>query len=125
MKKTKLISVLFWSARIISLLIISITLLFFIGSLLAGQGKESSHFTLSTILIFIIWGLGLIGLLIAIWKPGTGGIISIICFLVFNLLVALSSTSKYSIVLLIFMIPSVLFFVTWWLKKSAINNLKS
>ncbi len=66
---------------------------------------------------------GLFELIFAIWKPGIGGIISIIYFLVFNLLVALGSTSKYAIVLLIFMIPFVLF--SYRLKKSAINNLIS
>lgn len=118
MKEKKVISILLWTARIISICFIVITLIFFIGSLIEGQGKGSPDFDTYTIITFIVWGIGLSGLLFAIWKPGFGGIVSFLSLSIFNLLVALNQNSNYPIILIAFLIPSVLFLISWWLKKT-------
>lgn len=120
MKKSTPVSALHMTSSIIGLLIVAITLLFFIGSLLEGRNKPAPDFPTGLIITFAIWGFGLAGLLFAIWKPGTGGLISLLSFIVFNLMVALSPNpdSRYSAVLLIFLIPSILFLASWWFRRS-------
>ena len=113
-----------WTASIIAILIVAITLLFAIGYLIEGWNKPGPGLPTSTIITFVVWGMGLAGLLLAIWKPGTGGLFSLLCFIVFNILVAASPNpdSHYSFVLLIFLLPSILFLVFWWLRKSSIKS---
>ena len=121
MKKTTSISSIRWTASIIGILIVGFTLLFGIGSLLEGWNKPGPGLPTSTIITFVVWGMGLSGLIIALWKPGIGGLFSLICLIIFNILVAVSPVpdSRYTPVLLIFLLPSILFLVFWWLKKSS------
>ncbi len=120
MKKSTPVSILRLTSRILGILIVAFTLFFFVGSLLEGRNKPAPNFNTSTIITFVVWGFGLAGLLFAIWKPGTGGLISLLSFIVFNLLVAFSPNpdSRYSVVLLIFLLPSILFLASWWFRKS-------
>ena len=120
MKKSTPVRALRLTSIILGILIVAITLFFFIGSLLEGRNKPAPDFPTSLIITFAIWGLGLAGLLLAIWKPGIGGLISLLSFIVFNLMVALSPIpdSRYSAVLLIFLLPSILFLASWWFRKS-------
>ena len=122
MEKKKLINIVRWSASIIGTLIVVLTLLFFIGYLIEGKNKPAANFDISTILTFVVWGIGLAGLLLALWKPGTGGLISFLSLIVFNIMVALSPNpeSHYSFVLLIFLLPSILFLIFWWLNNRKI-----
>lgn len=121
MKNTKSMSFILWTARIIGTLIVVITLIFAIGSFFEGRNKPGPGLDTSTIRGFVVWGVGLFGLVLAIWKPGTGGVISLLSFIVFNMLVALSPNPevRYSFVLLIFLFPSILYLLFWWLKKSS------
>lgn len=122
MKKTVLMHIILWSARIIGTLMVIFTLFIGIGEILEGQGRPgASSFDPFLIITFIIWGSGLAGLLLALWKEGLGGIISLFCFAIFNILVATSPNpgSRYSVVLLIFIIPSLLYLCYWWLRKSS------
>ena len=121
MKKTTSISSIRWTASIIGIFMIGFTLLFWIGSLLEGGNKPGPGLGTYTIIIFVFWGLGLAGLLFAIWKPGIGGLFSLLSFIVFNILAAVNTTpgSRYMGVLLIFLLPSVLFLADWWLTKSS------
>ena len=120
MKKYAAVSFFRWTSGIFGILIVALTLFFFVGSILEGRGKPGPNFSTSTLLTFVVWGLGLAGLLFAIWKPGIGGLFSLISFIVFNLMVAFNPNpdSRYSFVLLIFLLPSILFLVFWWLKES-------
>ena len=122
MEKTKLINSIRWTAGIIGTLIVALTLFFFIGYLIEGRNKPAPSFDISTILTFVVWGIGLAGLLVALWKPGLGGLISFLSFIAFNVMVALSPNpdSHYSVVLLIFLLPSILFLLFWGLKSNRI-----
>ena len=121
MEKTTSISSLRWTASIIGIFMVGFTLLFWIGSLVEGWNKTGPGLGTYTIIIFVFWGLGLAGLLFAIWKPGIGGLFSLLSFIVFNILAAVNTTpgSRYMGVLLIFLLPSVLFLADWWLTKSS------
>jgi bacteriorhodopsin len=126
MKNTTVLSIIRWTARIVGTLIVFLTLFIGIGEMLEGHGKPVSNpFNTLMIITFVIWGLGLAGLLLALWKEGIGGIISLFCFIIFNILVATNPNqeSRYSFVLLVFMIPSVLYLCYWWLaRKSSIKT---
>lgn len=120
MKKTTSISIINWTARIIGTLMVAFTLLIGIGEMLEGQNKPGPGLDTYTIITFVVWGIGLAGLLFAIWKPGTGGLISLVSFIVFNILVAVNTNpdSTFNAVLLLFLLPSILFLLVWWLKKT-------
>lgn len=123
MKNKTLLSVVLWTARIVGTLIVFLTLFIGIGEMLEGQNKPGLGLDNSTIITFVVWGIGLAGLLFAMWKPGTGGLISLLSFIVFNILVAVNPDSTYKAVLLIFLLPSILFILVWWLKKQQIEYL--
>jgi hypothetical protein len=95
-------------------------LLFAIGYIIEGSRKQGPRLDVYTIIVFIVWGTGLTGLILAWWKEGLGGIISSVCFIVFNILAAVSPVpgSSYSFVLLLFMIPSILFLSCWWMERN-------
>ncbi len=120
MKKTTSISIIRWTASIIGIFIVGFTLLFGIGYLVEGWNNPGPGLPTSTIITFVVWGIGLSGLILALWKPGIGGLFSLLILIVFNILVAVSPVpdSRYSPVLLIFLLPSILFLVYWWLNKS-------
>ncbi len=121
MKTTTSISILRWTASIIGILLVAVTLLFLIGSLFEGQNRPGPGLSTFTKITFVVWGMGLAGIILALWKPGKGGLFSLLSFIVFNILVVFSPNpdSHYSFVLLIFLLPSILFLVFWWLKKQA------
>jgi hypothetical protein len=123
MKKTTSISIINWMARIIGTLMVAFTLIIGIGEMLEGQSRPGPGLDTYTIIIFVVWGLGLAGLLFAIWKPGTGGLISLVSFIVFNILAAVNPNpdSSYTAVLLLFLVPSILFLFVWGLKNYYFN----
>ncbi len=125
MKKTTSISIIHWTASIIGILMVAFTLFMFIGSILEGRDRSGPGLDTFTIITFVFWSIGLAGLLFAIWKPGTGGIISLLSFIVFNILVAVNPNpdSRYTAVILLFFLPSILFLLVWWLKRSSIKPL--
>ena len=100
---------------------VAFTLIFFIGSMIEGHNKPAPGLDTYTIITFVVWGMGLAGLLFAIWKPGIGGLISLLSFIAFNILAVVNPNpdSSYTIVLLIFLLPSILFLLFWWLKKTS------
>lgn len=120
MKEATSIRIIFWTARIIGTLLVAFTLIFFIGTMLEGRNQPGPGLDNYTIITFVVWGLGLAGLLLAIWKPGTGGLISLLSLVVLNILVAVhpNPDSHYTPVLLLFIIPSILFLLAWWLNKN-------
>ncbi|MEI8201366.1 MAG: hypothetical protein WCH34_00015 [Bacteroidota bacterium] len=124
MKNTKLINTIHWTAIIIGTLMVAFVLLFAIGYAIDGSNKAGPGLDNHTIFAFTIWGIGLAGLVLAIWKPGIGGLISFLSFILFNILPAISSNpeARYHPILLIFLLPSILYLLYWWLKKSGIKN---
>ena len=118
-----------WTARIVGTAIVALTLLIGIGEMLESYNKHGvspiDAFDTLTKIYFVIWGVGLAGLILALWKEGLGGIISLVSFIIFNILVATSTNpeSSYSYILLVFTIPSILYLYYWWLTKKALSNI--
>jgi len=114
-----------WIARIVGSFLVVFTVVFVTGSLLEELGKNNgspqSSFSLLMVVIFIIWGIALAGLVLALWKEGLGGGISLTCFALMGVLNMFNTESPNKIqallVFLIFMIPSFLYIYYWWLKK--------
>jgi len=125
MKKVNPYKRLRWIARIAGTLMVLFTLFMFIGELLEGQkrhgGSALSSFTPLMLIIFALWGIALAGLVLAIWKEGLGGIISLLSFLLMyflNLFNKEASMRGNAIAIFIFFcIPSILYLVYWKLKK--------
>ena len=69
MKKTDSISIINWAAHIIGTLMVAFTLFIGIGELLERQNKPGPGLDSYTILKFVAWGIGLAGVLFAIWEP--------------------------------------------------------
>jgi len=125
MKKVNPYNWLRWIARIAGTLMVLFTLFMFIGELLEGQkrhaGSALSSFTPLMLIIFSLWGIALAGLVLAIWKEGLGGIISLLSFIlmyILNLFNKEASMRGNAItIFLFFCIPSILYLVYWKLKK--------
>ena len=93
MKHSKLLSIIRWAARITGTLMVIFVLIFAVGNFIEGLDKPKPDYNTYTIIIFLIWGAGLAGLILALWKEGLGGIISLLCFIAFNILTAVNTTS--------------------------------
>ncbi|UAM98684.1 hypothetical protein K8354_02340 [Polaribacter litorisediminis] len=124
MKNRTLISIIRWMARIIGTIIVTITLLIGIGETLESYKKHgvaaSNSFDTLMIITFIFWGIGLAGLIFALWREGLGGFVSLISFIVFFLLIAINPNPDVHFMntLYIFLIPSVLYIISWWLTNT-------
>jgi hypothetical protein len=119
-----------WIARITGILMVAFTLFFFIGEVIEGHqrhaGSALASFTPFMLLIFVIWGIALAGLVLALWKEGLGGIISLVCYIlvyILNLFNKEATNSAHFIpVFLIFCIPSILYLVYWKLNKDELRK---
>ena len=66
------------------------------------------------IITFIVWGLGLVGLLLGWWKEKQGGFLSLACFILVFILSLLNREGRSALrPMLVFSIPSVLFIFHW------------
>ena len=125
MKTTTTISIVRWTARIIGTLMVAFTLLIVIGEMLDSYNKHgaaaSDTFDTLMIITFTFWGIGLAGLILALWKEGLGGIVSLISFIIFFILVGINPKPDvhFMYVIFIFLIPSVLYIYCWWLTKKS------
>jgi hypothetical protein len=125
MRKKNSYSSLRWIARITGCLMVVFTLIMAIGEHLEGQqrlaGTVHASYTPIMLMIFVIWGIALAGLVLALWKEGLGGIISLASFLlmyIMNLFNKEASMRGGAItVFLFFSIPSILYLIYWKLKK--------
>lgn len=127
MKTTITISIVRWTARIIGTLIVIFTLFIGIGEMLEDYNKPGSAafdtFDTLMIITFTFWGAGLAGLILALWKEGLGGIVSLLSFIIFIFLVGINPKPdvRFMYSLFIFLIPSVLYIYCWWLTKKTTN----
>ena len=123
MKHSVLASIIRWTARIIGSLLVIFTLIIVVGELFQSKFSLNTYNTIS----FIIWGGGLVGLILALWKEGLGGIISVLCFFISNILAAVNPTpgARYTYVFLLFMIPSILYIVYWLLERDSSNKISN
>jgi hypothetical protein len=119
-----------WTARIVGSLLVLFTLFMVIGEMVDGyhrNGKvDFETFNILQIVTFIFWFLGLAGLILAWWKEGAGGILSFICTVIFLILVIINAhvnpEARFTVILFIFLIPSGLFIIYWWLTKKTTQN---
>jgi hypothetical protein len=129
MKITTSINIIRWTARIIGTLMVAFTLLIGIGEMLESNNSHgaaaSNTFDTLMIITFIFWGTGLAGLILALWKEGLGGIVSLVSFIIFIFLVGINPKPdvSFSNVLFIFLIPSVLYLCYWWLTRKSSNKI--
>jgi len=123
MKTTTTISIVRWTARVIGTLLVLFTIFIGVGEMLQSYNKDGvspfASFDILTIASFVFWVIGLAGLILALWKQGIGGFISLFGFIVFIFLVGMIPESNFSYVLLIYLIPSVLYIYCWWLTKKS------
>jgi hypothetical protein len=121
-----------WIARVVGTLLVLFTLFMFIGQMIEGYHRNGKleTFNVLQIITFIFWFLGLAGLILAWWKEGAGGIFSFICTVIFLILVKVNanvnSKARFTVILFIFLIPSFLFIIYWWLTKKLLkmSNIK-
>jgi hypothetical protein len=121
MKTKKPYIVLLWIARFSGTFMVAFTLFFVIGSLMeeshTNTGSSSESFSPLMIIIFIIWGIALAGLILAIWKAGLGGVISLVCFILMYILNLFNTQASIRAgalpVFLFFSIPSILYLCYW------------
>ncbi len=131
MKPDLTINMIRWTARIIGTLIVAFTLFIVIGEMLESckqRGHASTDiFDTLMIITFIFWGAGLTGLILALWKEGLGGFISLLCFMIFILLIGVNPKPDvtFSNVLFIYLFPSVLYLFYWWLKRKFFEKNRS
>ena len=127
MKTTTTISIIRWTARIVGTLLVLFTILIGVGEMLESYKKHGvsplTTFDISTIFAFVFWIVGLAGLILALWKEGKGGIISLFSFIIFIFLLGINPKSNFIYGLFIYLIPSVLYVYCWWLTKKPSNKI--
>ena len=78
-----------WSARILSIFVVGILLVFAFG-----EGLNLSHFTARELLLFVFFPLGFfVGMVVAWWREGLGGGITVGSLAAFYLVDRLLSSS--------------------------------
>ena len=125
MKKKQPYNGLRWTARISGTLLVAFTLFFVIANFIDSMNRnnESPFASFSTliIIIFIIWGIALASLILALWKEGIGGVISLGSFIlmyILNLFNAEASVRAGALpIFLIFSVPSILYLSYWKLMR--------
>lgn len=125
MKKDKPFNGIRWTARIAGTLLLTFTLAFGIANFVDGLSRNtgSPFASLSTliIIIFFIWGLALAGLVLAFWREGVGGFISLVSFVMMYILNLFNKAAPVRwgavFVFLIFSIPALLYLFYWWKTK--------
>jgi hypothetical protein len=119
-----------WIARVTGLLLVSFTLIIFIGESIESQhrqpGSELASYTPLILIIFFFWAIALASLVLALWKEGTGGLISLVSFFIMYILNLFNKEASMRgnaiSVFLIFSVPSILYLIYWKLKKDELNN---
>lgn len=119
-----------WIARIIGTLIVVFTLVIAVGEFIDGKrspsGSPLTSFTPLMLTIFIIWGIALAGLILALWKEGLGGIISLVSFMLMYILNLFNKEAVMRgnaiIIFLVFSIPAILYLVSWKLNKDELKK---
>ncbi len=116
-----------WVARISGTLMVAFTLFMAIGSFIEGYHRNSSQssypFDTITTITFVFAGIGLMGLIIALWREGLGSIISLSALVIFIALVAFNPEIHFSFILLIILFPGILY-LAYWLNAAKSKNMQ-
>ena len=111
-------------ARISGTLLVAIILFVAIGVAIDSWGKKGPALSTYNIIVFLFIGIGAAGLILALWNECWGGIVSLLGFLVFNILAAVNPTpdSGYFILLLLPIVPPILYLRWCWVEKGSKNK---
>ncbi len=103
-----------WTARILSLLSLGTLLLFGIG-----EGFNPLHFNSRELLLSLCFPLGVsIGMIIAWWREGPGGIITVLSVALFYVLnFILARRFPGGPFFLLFSLPGFLFLISWLYRR--------
>jgi hypothetical protein len=108
-----------WTARILGTLLVVFTLFMAIGETIDDYNRTGklSLDALDPIdyVTFFFWFLGLAGIIWALWREKTGGFLALISLFIFLILVTINTEATFSVILLIYLIPPILFVSHWWL----------
>ena len=86
MKKRNPYNWLRWIARITGTLIVLFFLFWMGGEIIEGRGRPHTSIDFKGCIFFGTWAIATTGLVLALWKEGLGGIISLISYFVVNFL---------------------------------------
>ena len=80
------------------------------------QGEHPTPFAslVGWIPVFYGWAIGCVGFILALWKEGWGGVISLIGYIIALLQFEFY---KHDFLMLFFLVSSLLYLVFWWLKR--------
>jgi hypothetical protein len=116
--KNTSMSMLRWIARIMGSALVCFTLVFLLGSLFSHPDQPFKMPSAIIVIIFIIWIITLSALVLAWWREGLGGWISLAGFVLMYLLNLFNPEASIRagaiFIFLLFMIPSLLYIVYWW-----------
>ncbi len=116
-------------ARISGSFLVVFTVVFGIATFIDSLGRNTGN-PLSTLILIIfgIWGIALAGLVLALWKEGLGGFISLVSFVTMCILNFFNPDAPDSrgaiMVFLIFSLPSLLYIYYWVLTKNTSSKTK-
>lgn len=106
-----------WMARILGTALVLFTLVFFLGSMMTSTGQPFKMPGAIITLAFITWGIALFALILAWWKEGTGGWLSLAGFAATYLLNLFNPEASLRggaiFIFLLFMVPSLLYIIYW------------
>jgi hypothetical protein len=106
------------AARIAGTLLVAFCLLFLVGYLMEGIERNEGKFAIpgdwmgvaTEFFIFV----GLAGLIVAYWREGTGGLISLIAFILAAMFLIADPELTFSFIFLFIFIPTFLYLGYWW-----------
>ena len=116
-------------ARISGSFLVVFTVVFGIATFIDSLGRNTGN-PLSTLILIIfgIWSIALAGLVLALWKEGLGGFISLVSFVTMCILNFFNPDAPDSrgaiMVFLIFSLPSLLYIYYWVLTKNTSSKTK-
>jgi hypothetical protein len=115
------LTILLWSARVIGTLLV-LTSLIFVGADIVKSISNHTNFLSGSnngimILTIIFFFLSMAGLIIALWSEGIGGLIALAGMFGVVILVLNNPGFNASIALFVFLLPSLLYLLYWWVSK--------
>ncbi|RLC58210.1 MAG: hypothetical protein DRH89_01630 [Candidatus Cloacimonadota bacterium] len=107
-----------WTARIWSYIVVAFILLF-VGAQIVESGIDADSFSLMEGIAFAFFPIGLtLGLIIAWWKEGLGGIIATISIIAFHLIMLFAHGNPDFVILIeLLAVPGPLFIIYWLLSR--------
>jgi hypothetical protein len=101
-----------WIARITGTLIVLFFLFWMGGEIIEGRGRPHTSFDFQAWKFFGTWGIATAGLVLALWKEGLGGIISLVSYLLVNYL-SRTNTASGIVIIGSFVFLAGLFLFLW------------